>query len=115
VQRDRRRQVYLFRPYQQRSRLEGASWRSAGAARPPRAGEANTFFGFVAPAGTPTSVIKTLNDTLSEGVKSAEIQRLIANLGSEWKPNSPDEFAAYIALQHRKWVEVGKAAGVRID
>ena len=77
--------------------------------------EANTFFGLVAPAGTPASIIKTLNDTLSEGMKSAEIQRLIANLGSEWKPNSPEEFAAYIALQHRKWVEVGEAAGVKIN
>jgi tripartite-type tricarboxylate transporter receptor subunit TctC len=77
--------------------------------------EANTFFGLVAPAGTPASIITTLNDTLSEGMKSAEIQRLIANLGSEWKPNSPEEFAAYIALQHRKWVEVGEAAGVKID
>jgi hypothetical protein len=71
--------------------------------------------GLVAPAGTPASIIKTLNDTLSEGMKSAEIQRLIANLGSEWKPNSPEEFAAYIALHHRKWVEVGEAAGVKID
>jgi len=77
--------------------------------------EANTFFGLVAPAGTPASIIKTLNEALNEGMKAPEIQNLIANVGSESKPNSPEEFAAYIALQHRKWVEVGKAAGVKID
>jgi tripartite-type tricarboxylate transporter receptor subunit TctC len=77
--------------------------------------EANTFFGLVAPAGTPANIIKTLNEALNEGMKAPEIQNLVTNVGSEWKPNSPEEFAAYIAVQHRKWVEVGKAAGVKID
>jgi tripartite-type tricarboxylate transporter receptor subunit TctC len=77
--------------------------------------EANTFFGVVAPAGTPATIIKTLNEMLNEGIKSPEIQALIANLGSESKVNSPDDFAAYIALQHGKWVEVGKAASVKLN
>jgi tripartite-type tricarboxylate transporter receptor subunit TctC len=77
--------------------------------------EANTFFGLVAPAGTPATIIEKLNAALNEGMQSPEIQTLIANVGSESKPNSPKEFAAYIATQHRKWVEVGKAAGVRIN
>ena len=77
--------------------------------------EANTFFGLVAPAGTPASIIKMLNEALSDGMQSPEIQKLISDIGSESKPNSPEEFAAYIAVQHRKWLEVGKAAGVKID
>jgi tripartite-type tricarboxylate transporter receptor subunit TctC len=77
--------------------------------------EANTFFGLVAPAGTPLHIVKMLNEALNEGMQSPEIQQLIANAGSEAKPNSPEEFAAYIAVQHRKWLEVGKAAGVKID
>ena len=43
------------------------------------------------------------------------MQKIITNLGSEAKPNSPAEFAAYIAAQHKKWVEVGKAAGVQVN
>jgi len=77
--------------------------------------EANTFFGLVAPAGTPAPLIKMLNQALNVGMQSPEIERLIANVGSESKPNSPEEFAAYIAVQHRKWLEVGKAAGVKIN
>jgi tripartite-type tricarboxylate transporter receptor subunit TctC len=77
--------------------------------------EANTFFGLVAPAGTPASVVSRLNEALNEGLQSSEVQRLIANVGSEARPNTPQEFAAYIAIQHRKWVEVGKAAGVKLD
>jgi len=77
--------------------------------------EANTFFGLVAPAGIPAHIIKMLNEALNKGMQSPEIQQLIANAGSESRPNSPVEFTAYIAVQHRKWLEVGKAAGVKIN
>ena len=76
---------------------------------------ANTFFGLVAPADTPTRIVNKLNDALNEGMRSPEIQQLISNVGSESNPNSPEEFATYIAAQHRKWLEVGTAAGAKID
>ncbi len=77
--------------------------------------EANTFFGLVAPAGTPASIINTLNEAMNEGMQAPEIQTRITSLGTEAKPGTPEDFAAYIAAQHRKWIEVGKAAGVKID
>lgn len=77
--------------------------------------EAYTFFGLAAPAGTPPSIIKKLSDAMNEGLAGPEIQQIITNLGSESKPNSPAEFAAYIAAQNKKWIEVGKAAGVKIN
>jgi tripartite-type tricarboxylate transporter receptor subunit TctC len=77
--------------------------------------DANTFFGLAAPAGTPADIIKRLSDAMNEGLASAEVQKTIAALGSEAKPNSPAEFAAYIATQNKKWIEVGKAANVRIN
>lgn len=77
--------------------------------------EANTFFGLVAPAGTPASIIKKLSDAMNEGLATPEVQKAITALGSEAKPNSPAEFAAYIAAQNKKWIEVGKAAGVRVN
>ena len=77
--------------------------------------EANTFFGIAAPAGTPASIIKKLSDAMNEGLATPEMQKIITNLGSEAKPNSPAEFAAYIAAQHKKWVEVGKAADVKVN
>jgi tripartite-type tricarboxylate transporter receptor subunit TctC len=77
--------------------------------------EANTFFGLVAPAGTPQNIVKMLNETLNKGMQLPQMQTLISNAGSEPKPNSPEEFATYIALQHAKWIEVAKAAHVEID
>jgi len=77
--------------------------------------EANTFFGIAAPAGTPDSIIKKLNAAINEGMATAEMQKTVTNLGSESKSNTPAEFAAYIAAQHQKWVDVGKAAGVKVN
>jgi tripartite-type tricarboxylate transporter receptor subunit TctC len=77
--------------------------------------EANTFFGLVAPAGTPAIIIDKLNAAMNEGMQASDIQAKITALGTEAKPGSPADFAAFIAAQHRKWTEVGKAAGVKID
>ena len=52
---------------------------------------------------------------MNEGLATAEMQKTITGLGSESKPNSPEEFAAYIAAQNKIWIDVGKAAGVKID
>jgi tripartite-type tricarboxylate transporter receptor subunit TctC len=77
--------------------------------------DANTFFGLAAPAGTPAGIIKKLSDAMNDGLASAEVQKTLAAIGSEAKPNSPAEFAAYIAAQNRKWIEVGKAANVQVN
>jgi tripartite-type tricarboxylate transporter receptor subunit TctC len=77
--------------------------------------EADTFYGLVAPVGTPADTIRTLNTALNDGIMSADIQQLLANVGLEAKHNGSEEFAAYIAVQHQKWVEVGKASGVTIN
>jgi tripartite-type tricarboxylate transporter receptor subunit TctC len=77
--------------------------------------EANTFFGLAAPAGTPASIIAKLNAAMNEGLATPAMQKTITTLGSESKPNTPAEFAAYIAVQHKKWIDVGKAAGVKVN
>ena len=76
--------------------------------------EANTFFDVVAPAGTPTDIVRKLSDAMNEGLATPEMQKTLIGLGSEAKPNSPEEFAAYIAAEYRKWLAVGKAANVKI-
>ncbi len=77
--------------------------------------EANTFFGIAAPAGTAVSHIEKLNAVLNEGLAQPDMQKTILALGSKAEPNSPKEFAAYIAAQHKKWVDVGNAAHVKVN
>ena len=77
--------------------------------------EANTFYGLVAPAGTPPGIIKKISDAMNQGLATEEMQKTITGLGSEAKPNTPEEFAAYIDAQNKIWIEVGKAAGVQVN
>jgi tripartite-type tricarboxylate transporter receptor subunit TctC len=77
--------------------------------------EANTFFGLVAPRGTPTEIIGKLNKAVNEELSTPAMQTAITALGSEVVQNSPAEFAAYIAMQGKRWIEVGKAAGVKVN
>ena len=77
--------------------------------------EAYTFFGLAAPAGTPAPIIARLNALLNEGLQASDIRANLAKAGTQAKPGSPADFAAFIATQYRRWVEVGKAANVRVD
>ena len=77
--------------------------------------EANTFYGLAAPAGTAEPIVKKISTVINGGFMTPDVQAMINNLASESKPNSPEEFAAFIAAQYRKWVEVGNAAHVKIN
>jgi tripartite-type tricarboxylate transporter receptor subunit TctC len=76
---------------------------------------AQTFFGLVVPAGTPQPIIVKINAAMNQGMQEPKMQRLVANVSSQTKPNTPAEFAKFIAANYRKWVEVGQTAHIKID
>ena len=59
--------------------------------------EANTFFGLVAPAGTPAHIIKMLNEALNDGMQSPEIQQLIAKSA---RIRSPTHRRSLLPISH---------------
>jgi tripartite-type tricarboxylate transporter receptor subunit TctC len=77
--------------------------------------EVTTFFGIVAPAGTSDVVVQTLNAALNKGLNGDEARAIMANIGVLSKPGSPEDFAAFIADNRRKWDAVAKRAGIKID
>jgi tripartite-type tricarboxylate transporter receptor subunit TctC len=77
--------------------------------------EVTTFNGIVAPAGTPEPIVRRLNATINEGLRTPEMQATIMNLGAVANPVTAAEFGAYIAAEERKWSAVAKAANVHID
>jgi tripartite-type tricarboxylate transporter receptor subunit TctC len=77
--------------------------------------EVTTFNGIVAPAGTPAPVVSLLNNTINEGLRTPDNKDTIAHLGAISNPSSPEDFAAFIAAQHRKWLQVAKSAHISID
>jgi tripartite-type tricarboxylate transporter receptor subunit TctC len=71
--------------------------------------------GLVAPAGTPEAIVTRLNAAVNDGLKSPDIRAALAKLGSEPLIGSPQEFAAFIASEAKKWSETVRLAGVKME
>jgi tripartite-type tricarboxylate transporter receptor subunit TctC len=77
--------------------------------------EVTTFFGIVAPAGTPDGIVRTLNAALNDGLKSSEAQALIRRIGVVPRPGSPGDFAAFIAAKRTQWTAAARAIGAKAN
>jgi tripartite-type tricarboxylate transporter receptor subunit TctC len=77
--------------------------------------EVTTFNGIMAPAGTPATIVNTLNAAIVEGLKTPEMQDTIKRLGAVSQPGSAAEFSAFITAQNEKWRAISKAANIKVD
>jgi tripartite-type tricarboxylate transporter receptor subunit TctC len=76
--------------------------------------EAAAWIGFGVPKGTPPEIIATLNKQTNAAVLDPNIQQRFADLGVvAVPPNSPGEFAKFIAENIEKWTKVIKFAGIK--
>ena len=46
---------------------------------------------------------------------ASEVAAAFAKLGAEVRPAPPQDFAAFLAAETRKWTEVAKAANIKIE
>ena len=65
--------------------------------------DADTYFGFYAPAGTPAAVISRLNTEINRILASPGVRERIAGLGGEAAPLSPQQFAAKATEDSRRF------------
>jgi tripartite-type tricarboxylate transporter receptor subunit TctC len=78
--------------------------------------EVNTWFGFVAPAGTPPEVVARLNREIARIIATPAIREKLAAQGFELAPEAPPEaFAKLIRDDLAAWVPVVKASGAKVD
>jgi tripartite-type tricarboxylate transporter receptor subunit TctC len=74
-----------------------------------------TWNGLVAPAGTPDAIVARLNTVLNDGLKLPQISEALRKFSSEPIGGTPQEFAALVATESKKWAEIVRLAGVKID
>jgi tripartite-type tricarboxylate transporter receptor subunit TctC len=74
-----------------------------------------TYIGVVAPAATPSAIIDKLNAAINESLTARDVAAAFAKLGAEVRPASPQDFAAFLAAETKKWTEVAKAANIKIE
>ncbi|HSA89979.1 MAG TPA: tripartite tricarboxylate transporter substrate binding protein [Burkholderiales bacterium] len=77
--------------------------------------EAIGWFGAVAPSGVPNEIINRLNSEIKAALSAPDVRERALSAGAEPFPTSPQEFAAYIREETRKWGEVVKAANIKLQ
>jgi tripartite-type tricarboxylate transporter receptor subunit TctC len=78
--------------------------------------EVNTWFGFVAPAGTPPEAVARLHREIVRIVATPEVRDRLAGQGFELAPEAPPEaFSKLVRDDLEKWVPIVKASGAKVD
>ncbi len=77
--------------------------------------EIDTWWGVVAPAGTPADVVQKLNKAITEALATPEVKTRFANLLAEPAPTTPEQFGLFMAAERAKYGPVVKASGARVD
>ena len=74
-----------------------------------------SWYGILAPAGTPAAVIARLNAEFDRIVHEPDTVKQFAALGGEPVGGSPATFAALIRAEIPKWIRVAREAGIHIE
>jgi tripartite-type tricarboxylate transporter receptor subunit TctC len=77
--------------------------------------EATSWYGVLAPAGTPPAIVARLNAEINGVLQLAEVQDKIAADGGIPVGGSPEQFAATIKSEHAKWGRVVRESGAKLD
>ena len=70
-------------------------------------------YGIVAPGGTPRPIVDRLNAVISSYIKRPDVSAKLDAIGILPITSTPDEFAAFIPEEIKKWAQVVKDAGIQ--
>jgi tripartite-type tricarboxylate transporter receptor subunit TctC len=77
--------------------------------------EVTTWYGVLAPAGTPRAIVERLNTELGRIMLAPEMQPRLADMATEPRAGTPEAFAAYLREETAKWGKVIRDAGIRAE
>ncbi len=77
--------------------------------------EASSWFGLLAPAGTPVDIINRVQQETAKALALPAIRERLQAQGAIPSGNTPAEFAKLIEAETKKWAQVVKASGAKID
>jgi len=77
--------------------------------------EIGSWFGLLAPAGTPAPIISRLNAETVKVLGRSDVQATLGAQGLELAPGSPEQFAAHIKSEIAKFTRIAKAAGIKAE
>jgi tripartite-type tricarboxylate transporter receptor subunit TctC len=77
--------------------------------------EASSWFGLLAPAGTPPEVVSRIQQEVAKALATPAIKEKMLAQGAIPSGNTPQEFAKLIEAEIAKWALVVKASGAKVD
>ena len=77
--------------------------------------EVFAFQGILAPAGLPAAITARLNGDLNKALLNPAVVKRMADFGMEALPGTPEQFRAMARAESKRWGEIIKAAGVKLD
>ncbi|MDB5881041.1 MAG: tctC [Ramlibacter sp.] len=77
--------------------------------------DATSWFGLLAPAGTPPDIVNRIQQEVAKSFNTPAIKEKLLAQGAIPSGNTPAEFARLIEAEHVKWAQVVKASGAKVD
>ncbi|MCV0439478.1 MAG: tripartite tricarboxylate transporter substrate binding protein [Hydrogenophaga sp.] len=77
--------------------------------------EIDTWWGLVAPAGTPPETVRKLNAAFGDALRSPEVKSRFAQLLAEPAPNTPEQFDDFMKRERTKYERMVKLSGAKVD
>ena len=76
---------------------------------------AGAWYGVMAPAGTPRAIVERLNRELNAVLAAPEMKKRMVEFGAEIGGGTPDDFANFIASEIKRYEEIVRISGAKLD
>jgi len=77
--------------------------------------DAASWFGLLAPAGTPEAIVNKIQQDVAQALQKESIRTQLQAQGAEPSGNTPAQFKQFMAQETAKWAQVVKQSGARVD
>lgn len=77
--------------------------------------DAASWFGLLAPAGTPEAIVNKIQRDVAQALQKESIRTQLQAQGAEPSGNTPAQFKQFMAQETAKWAQVVKQSGARVD
>jgi len=77
--------------------------------------EVETWFGLVAPAGTPQAIVARLHEAWAAGSAAPEARAAFDNISGNLRVTTPQQFAEFIRAENQRWGGLIRKLGIKAD
>jgi tripartite-type tricarboxylate transporter receptor subunit TctC len=77
--------------------------------------ESSAWFGILAPRGTPKAVVAKLNQDINRTIAESAFNKRLIDFGVDPMGGTVDQFVKYLDAEIRKWGEVVRVSGAKLD